>query len=258
MKTKGTIIKTAVIGLVLVAVLGSSGISYAKANENNNRNNQNGYQGNQNNQNGNQGNNQNNGNGNNGNGNSQPLTDVVFKWAESNDNGTPMNIGGYNPIDPGDNGNDTFQHPVKPGDTVLRSTMNVAQTLAVKTNSQLITVTVNNAYPGYAPTVFFEIDGETGRGATPGVIENIIVNHSPELGVTIRGIKKGDVIENGKIAIGMLDIDVKDTAQENTAYTLTVKIKMAQWTGQDDHDDEDEHHDHDNGGCGSDHEHDDR
>lgn len=174
-----------------------------------------------------------------------------FSWVVSNDDGTEENGGGYEPIDPGDDhsvgeydywgslsSNDPGSYPPPanppaPGGSFPRYTQDVARTTAsIETDSQYITVTLENAYPYYYPTVFFGIINEH---SSPGIIQNIVIyedatipgpNLIDELTVTVSGIEIGDEILAGGEAMGALHIHVEQAAEQNHTYTIRVEITI--------------------------------
>jgi hypothetical protein len=152
-----------------------------------------------------------------------------FSWVESNDNGSTSAAGGYNPVDPGDDGSDPYQ-PQEPGAGTDRYGMDVAGTHAELNSSRsTITVTLDNAYPGYYPTVFFGLRNDKG---TPGIVKSINIDHSPDISVTLSGIEIDQVIPSGTeaagaLAIGMTGSDGKDI-EEAALYTLTASITVVQ------------------------------
>src|ERR1039458_5974227 len=114
------------------------------------------------------------------NGNPNPAANgslCTFNWVESNDDGSARPRSLYNPVDPGDNGNDP-QQAQTPGIICSRISSDVASLTETYT-ADAITFNLNNAYPGYCPTLFF---GLSNQGAAPGIVQSInIQNSSPGL-----------------------------------------------------------------------------
>ncbi len=154
-----------------------------------------------------------------------PLNDP-FIWVVSNDNGVAEII------DPGDNGLDPSA-PQTQETPCARYDKNVASSTAVFNVSSPynISVIVDNAYPGYWPTIFFgvknmstyhaviqtiEIDE---NAATPDEIEDIA-----ELTVTVAGMSEGQIVDPGEEATGSLQIYVEQMANQNTTYTIRVSV----------------------------------
>jgi hypothetical protein len=187
----------AIISLLLVLTLGTIGISYAA----------------------------------NGNPNPANKSLCTFAWVESNDNGSAASRGGYNPVDPGDNSSDPNQ-PQAPGAPCSRYSGNMGSTTTILV-PETITINVNNAYPGYNPTVFF---GLSNQWPTPGIVESITIDKTPkdssELEVTLSGISLNQVIDKGKVAVGALSIGIGTSGQEvpmGKTYTFKVRIIVTQW-----------------------------
>jgi hypothetical protein len=155
--------------------------------------------------------------------------DVRFDWAESNDNGSTANRGGYYPVDPGDNGKDPRQAQAA-GSTCTRSSMNTASTTASINkcgDSGTLTISVKNAYPGYSPTIFFGVfDGQ----AQPGSVVSVsITSSNPEaIKTSIDGLPTNAKIPAGQAKVGALHILVTDKALPRTTYTICGTITVRQ------------------------------
>ncbi len=174
-----------------------------------------------------------------------------FTWVVSNDDASVQNKSPYGNIDPGDNGKDpdTLQTlgvalPVgvtypQPG----RYTNNVATTTAVLSNFQNgyyygISVTINNAYPYYYPTIFFGLKNPASvsmkvTGIT--VDENYTGTNDvtpdliPDITTVVDGISVGQVIGAGQEVVGRLGINIEQAARQNWTYHIMIRItKVAQ------------------------------
>ncbi len=152
----------------------------------------------------------------------------TFNWVESNDDGNVGKRNVYNPIDPGDNGNDP-KAAQTPGIISSRISANIASLTETHT-TDTITFNLDNAYPGYYPTLFF---GLSNQWTTPGIVQSInIQNSSPSLlAVDLKGILLNQVIDAGHEAVGALSIGVGDIPQskQTNHYTLSVTIVVTQW-----------------------------
>jgi len=163
-----------------------------------------------------------------------------FTWAVSNDDGIEDDEGGYNPIDPGDDGggtgydgwgtqsSDDSSSSQAMGVGCTRYEGDVARTTAsTSTDGSQITVTVENAYPCYYPTVFFGL-GNT--ESFPIQVESIVIDnpHPEALYVTTSGIYAGQEIPVGEEVVGAVYVHVEDAAEQNTTYTFTVSITLGQ------------------------------
>jgi len=195
-----------IIALVVVVVLGSVGITYAK----------------------NQGGPQNKG--------SVPCCCDPFTWVVSNDDGAEDSVSPYGTIDPGDDGGGTnydnwgtqsSDDPSEPqtiGVQCDRYDKDVARTTAwISADKMEITVLVENGYPSYYPTVFLALMcPDSGLG----IITDIIIdNQYPEaLTVDISGIYEGQSIPQNGEAIGAVHVHVEQSAAQNAVYTFTVSI----------------------------------
>ncbi|MCD6391226.1 MAG: hypothetical protein J7L92_04465 [Dehalococcoidia bacterium] len=172
--------------------------------------------------------------------NGQVLTNCAFTWALSNDDGAEEDRGGHTPIDPGDDGSGTnydrwgdesSDDPSKPqqmGTACARYDKDVARTTAeILEEGRQITVTVENAYPCYYPTIFFGLwCGDSG----PGTITTInITNPYPEaLTITTSGIHEGQEIPPGEEVMGAVHVHVEQAAAQNAVYTFTISITVVQ------------------------------
>jgi hypothetical protein len=184
----------AIIGLVAVIAMGAIGISYSA----------------------------------NGNPNPGNKSLCTFSWVESNDSGSTGNKGGYSPIDPGDNGNDP-KAAQAPGVVCPRTGGDVASLTETHTKDT-ITMTLSNAYPGYNPTLFF---GISNQWSTPGIVQSINIQHSPELApVTLTGISVNQIIESGQEAVASLSVKASDNIHESTIYQVTATIVVTQYTAK--------------------------
>ena len=164
------------------------------------------------------------------NGNSIPAGNMsmcTFSWVESNDGGSARSRNVYNLIDPGDNGNDP-QSAQTPGLTCNRISSDVAS-LTETHSADTITFNIDNAYPGYYPTLFF---GLSNQGTTPGFVQSIeIENSNPNLIVVdLNGIELNQIIDAGREAVGALTIGVGDIplSTQTNQYTLRVTIIVTQ------------------------------
>jgi hypothetical protein len=185
----------AIIGLVAIIAMAAIGISYAA----------------------------------NGNPNPGNKSLCTFAWVEPNDNGATANHDGFNPVDVGDNTLDP-QTAQSPGVTCDRYISNAASTSATYTDDT-ITFSLNTAYPGYHPTIFFGISNQWN---TPGIVTSITLNNpNPSVfALTLKGVSINQVIESGKVAVGALDIAVNDNLAENSISTMSATIIVTQYVTQ--------------------------
>jgi len=170
-----------------------------------------------------------------------------FTWVATNDDGHLDYHDLYSltdPVDPGDDGGATEYDygwgstssddpgpfpppgaPPAPGDNFPRYTNDVARTLAqIEPDPRYITVTVENVYPYYYPTVFFTLECP---GSVQGVITDIVIDEIAddasdpepdiidELTVTYSGIYIGQTIPAGGEIMGALHILVEQCADQN-------------------------------------------
>ena len=176
-----------------------------------------------------------------------------FHWTFTNDDGKINN----SIYDSGDNGGGTeydhwgltssddpgaFKFPpdplnIQPGVVYTnfnRYTKDVAITSAAKSaDAQSITVSIQNAYPYYYPTVFFAFGCDNGA---VGTIEAIEIDEDPndstlpepddipELTVSYSGIYVSQQIPANGEAVGALHILVNQTAAMNTTYNIKLSI----------------------------------
>jgi uncharacterized repeat protein (TIGR01451 family) len=172
-----------------------------------------------------------------------------FTWAASNDDGaltnTPStsNSPSYSPIDPGDNGSGTeYKYPgnqssndpyapENPGTTTLRYTKDVAQTptpvIGCDTNgtNSKLTVTLNNVYPFYDPSIYF---GLQNAQDSDGIIQSININAPSVLTVTLHNISVGQQICSGATVLGWVDVLVaKESTVQNSNYNFTITITLS-------------------------------
>jgi len=89
-----------------------------------------------------------------------------------------------------------------------------------------INVTIGNGYPCGWANVTFNI---TNTGTIPAKCTNITITAASELTATLNGIAKGDTIAAGDTKSCELTIHVKETADENASYTITVTIDFGQF-----------------------------
>jgi hypothetical protein len=135
--------------------------------------------------------------------------DDYFTWVVSNDDGSENSISPYGVIDPGDDGggtnhdiwgglsSDDPSEPQTMGVGGARYDKDVARTTAsISDDHTEITVTIENAYPSYYPTVFF---GLNCPDSTPGTITSIVIDnpYPDELTVTTSGIDPGSSFGDG-------------------------------------------------------------
>jgi hypothetical protein len=153
----------------------------------------------------------------------------TISWAESNDNGATANYNPYNPVDPGDNGNDP-KAVQTPGTACGRLTHGWAGTSASFSNDTL-TIKLNNAYPGYYPTVFF---GLNNGWSTPGYVQSITIQNpgSAYLNPSLSGISLNQVINAGTEIVGAFSIGVgtkpDQVVPEKTNNEIAVTIVVTQ------------------------------
>ncbi len=153
-------------------------------------------------------------------------SDTYFSFAVSDDDGHEDNAGDYNPIDPGDNGKDPRQHPQQVGASCSRYSTDTARTTVSPAGGpgvHTFNVVMDNAYPGYHPTIFFGI-----RNAyiTAGAITSVEIRNSWPLLISPRLTVSWDVLRYGGEEIGRLDIAVQAAAQPHTTYSFTVIINI--------------------------------
>jgi len=163
-----------------------------------------------------------------------------FTWAVSNDDGAEDDEGGYNPIDPGDDGggtgydgwgtqsSDDPSEPQAMGVGCARYDKDVARTIAgTEPEGHEITVMVENAYPCYYSTVFFGLENTE---SFPIQVESIVIDnpYSEALYVTTSGIYVGQEIPAGEEVVGAVYVHVEDAAEQNTTYTFTISINLGQ------------------------------
>jgi len=161
-----------------------------------------------------------------------------FIWAVSNDDGTEQTAGGFDPIDPGDDGGGTAfdgwgdqssDDPSEPqlmGEPCARYGKDVARTTAeVDADGKGITVVLENAYPCYHPTVFFAIRGPD-WGPTSVISIAIENDHPDELIITTSGIFVGQPIPAGEEIVGAVHAHVEQAAEQNATYTFRIIITI--------------------------------
>jgi hypothetical protein len=168
----------------------------------------------------------------NGNPNPAGKSLCTFGWVESNDNGTTSGHDGYSQVDPGDNGGDPHQMqtvgvalPTRYPDVAATT----ASVISVYSPSDTISITLSNAYPGYSPTVFF---GLSNQWPTPGIIQSINLQYSPEVTVKLRGVGVDQLINSGTEVVGALTIIANDNLQPGTTLSVTGSIIVTQFTAK--------------------------
>lgn len=181
-----------------------------------------------------------------------------FSWVVSNDDGHQTSINSYGVIDPGDNNiGEIYDYwgatssrdpsglsttpgtePLGPGNcgqAVRRTDKDVARTKAsICKDPGSIGVTIENAYPYYAPRVCFGI--KCPNAAT--VITKITVYEDavnwiidiPDLTTTVSGIWVGQQIAPGTEAMGSLGILVNQVAKQGATYKIKVVIEFKCYT----------------------------
>lgn len=153
----------------------------------------------------------------------------TFGWTFSNDDNSIGKPSAFSDgIDPDDNGRDPLAAQTAGADCV-RSASDIATT-AVSFTTDAITFNLNNAYPGYSPTIFF---GLSNQWATPGIVQSInIQNPNPALLlVSLSGITLNQIITAGETAVGALSIGVGDIPQNlSNNYSLSMTLTVSQWT----------------------------
>jgi hypothetical protein len=152
-------------------------------------------------------------------------TGFYFSWAASNDDGTSTTPAGFSlPVDPGDNGNDpnTAQSAELP---CRRFGGNYAVTLANLNSAQdVITLSLQNVYPGYLSTLFF---GLKNANNTAALMETISIVSSSELSVALNGIETSVSLPPDSQTIGTLSIGLPSSAGNETQdKTFWVKVSF--------------------------------
>jgi hypothetical protein len=160
----------------------------------------------------------------------EPLSLCTVSWVYSNDDGSigkPTQFPGG--IDIGDNGYDPVAIQTA-GSACRRYPGNVAGTSAAFTAST-VTLKLNNAYPGYYPTIFF---GISNRWSTPGYIQSISIQNpgSAYLNPGLSGISINQVINTGTEIVGAFSIGVgtrpDQVVPEKTNNEISVTIVVTQ------------------------------
>ncbi len=182
-----------------------------------------------------------------------------FSWVVSNDDGHQTSISPYGVIDPGDDHlgevydygwGDTSSRdpsglsttpgtePLGPGScgqAVRRTDKDVARTTAsIGTDPGCLKVTIENAYPYYAPRICFGIKCPNSISVITKitVYEDAVnlIKDIPDLDTTISGIWVGQQIAPGSEAVGSLGILVNQVAKQNSTYKIKVIIETKCYT----------------------------
>jgi len=159
-----------------------------------------------------------------------------FTWVVSNDDGAEDDADPYGIIDPGDDGLDPSE-PQSPGVECARYDKDVAGTTAwISGEHDEINVLVENAYPGYYPTVFF---GLKCPDLTPGTIVGIGIDNPYEyaLTVSVSGISEEQAIPAGEEVVGAVHVRVEQAARQNHEYSFSIRITIkcqpeCEWQGE--------------------------
>jgi hypothetical protein len=145
-----------------------------------------------------------------------------FISAVSNDNGTPQNLGDFHPADPGDNGYDPGS-PQTIGQSCSRYNLNVAATTThLSSNGDTVHVSITNAYPGYAPTIYFKLNNDSLNMLT----QSITLSQDPAILFSLTGASQGDPLEPG--VTGGVQIAVSGEANPGQAYAFNIAIGLAE------------------------------
>ena len=172
-----------------------------------------------------------------------------FTWVVSNDDGAEVNVSPYGIIDPGDDGGGTGYDrwgplssndpsgPQSVGVPCARYDKDVARTTAwISGQDDEINVLLENAYPGYYPTVFFGLKCPV---SAPGTILSIEIDNPYEyaLTVSLSGIYEGQTIPEGTEIVGAAHVLVKQAAKQNHEYRVSIRITISclphcEWTGE--------------------------
>jgi len=176
-----------------------------------------------------------------------------FTWVATNDDGQLDSRDMYDPIDPGDDGSvgdydywgvgDTSSSddpgaypppadPPAPGDDFPRYTKDVARTLAEidGADNEFITVTIENAYPYYYPTVFYTLAcPESRQGWVRDIVlEPVVDNSEPDplnyITVTPTLLEVNQQIPSGGEVMGALHVLVNQNARQNATYKFRLTI----------------------------------
>jgi hypothetical protein len=154
-------------------------------------------------------------------------TECYFIWAVSNDDGHVTYLpGSFQTIDPGDNGSDpgSAQSMSQP---CLRFNGNYAFTAAhLNSSRDVITLALNNIYPGYLSTLFFGV--KNGSNAA-SVMKTINIVNSPELSVTLNGIETSVILPPDGQAFGALSVGMPVNAGNETQdknYFVVVSFEL--------------------------------
>ncbi len=174
-----------------------------------------------------------------------------FSWIVSNDDGHEDRVGGYDPIDPGDthdnaaysywpdasSGNDPGAIPAPasgqaPGCAFPRYNSDVARVRAwVDAGLQEALFEIDNAYPGYYPTIYFgyACNGQAGRNVTLVVDEDAStpeIDDIPDLTVTAVSIAAGEGSGRDSVVMGALHVLVEQCARQNATYSVRLLVTV--------------------------------
>jgi predicted ribosomally synthesized peptide with SipW-like signal peptide len=110
-----------------------------------------------------------------------------------------------------------------------RYAYDVAETkVEISRDGKTLTITIENAYPGYYPGVGFLVKN---TGDVPIKFSSIsITGDTSVLDIKYGGPVFSEVIEKGKTEWGYIAIKVTDNAVEGATYTFTVTIEFKLWT----------------------------
>jgi len=93
--------------------------------------------------------------------------------------------------------------------------------------TQLLTITIDNAYPSYECDVDFQV---TNMGTIPVKVKAFDASGvPPELTVTLTDLPLGTQIEPMMEAHGDIHIHVEQIADELATYTFSAQINLIQW-----------------------------
>ncbi len=163
---------------------------------------------------------------------------AVIPWVVSNDDGQTANAGGYNPIDPCDNGLDPsgpvggpVPPPAVPGVCPDQWNKDVGFTSAtISPDGFSISINVNNAYPYYHPTIFFSVCNNHNQPGTITSIDLVNLNQAPGgedmITASYSGIEIGQVIEPYSCVVGALGLQVEQIAMQASVYPITLQVNL--------------------------------
>jgi Putative Ig domain len=150
---------------------------------------------------------------------------TTFSWVKSNDplgppvSSDPKAVGTWNLVA----GNWVWSG--------FRSSSDVASTQAsIWPDNFSISIAINNAYPGYYSSTLF---GVSNQWPTPGIVQSVNVQYSPQLTVSIGLLKVNDIINSGQEDVGFLSIGTTDSnLPQGKPFNVIASIITTQFTAK--------------------------